>query len=101
MLDTFNLSAWVSDYAQWYQHFLAMQPVNDRLAEQWAHQMTENTLVQFHLRTDKAQIVQLAMEQINKRPLQNNHAPFAGPEPRTQPASPIKKPLASGQVCLF
>jgi hypothetical protein len=53
-------SVWITAYAAWYQHFLAMQPCSDHIATSWARKMAEASLVAFHRRNDQDQIRQAA-----------------------------------------
>jgi hypothetical protein len=86
--------AWITAYAAWYHHFLAMQP-QDHLAGPWAQDMTEASLVQFHLRDDQAQIRQAALR--IPVPASELAPAFAAPAPcrgATLPNAP-KRPTGS------
>ncbi|MGK9450250.1 hypothetical protein ACSSZE_03155 [Acidithiobacillus caldus] len=74
---------WITAYAGWYHHFLAMQPVPDRIAIDWAHRMTEAVLLDFHLRDDKELIRQAALRL---------------PAPESIPAPAIASPCALVQT---
>ncbi|MBU2764669.1 hypothetical protein HAP94_00305 [Acidithiobacillus ferrivorans] len=53
-------NVWITAYAAWYQHFLAMQPCQDHIATSWARKMAEASLVDFYRRDDQDQIRQAA-----------------------------------------
>ncbi|MBU2742346.1 hypothetical protein HF670_05080 [Acidithiobacillus thiooxidans] len=96
---------WIAAYAAWYQHFLAMQPVTGRLAEKWAQEMTENTLLHFYLRDDQQEIVQLAMHKMRDTPLAGSEKTLANRKPNAGVQAPNPAPLfkktASAQISLF
>lgn len=74
---------WVTAYAGWYHHFLAMQTVRDRIALDWAHRMTEAVLLDFHLRDDKDMIRQAALRL--PPPPVSDTAPILALAPATAP----------------
>lgn len=78
---------WVTAYAGWYFHFLAMQPKEDRLALDWAHRMTEAVLLNFHLRDDKDIIRQAALR------LPPPPGADSVPATATAPTPPIQAPI--------
>lgn len=82
---------WVTAYAGWYHHFLAMQPVQDRIALDWAHRMTEAVLLDFRLRDDQDAIRQTALrlpapESIPAPAMASPCAPVQAPIPASAPA---------------
>ena len=95
--------AWITAYAGWYYHFLAMQPKEDRLAVDWAHRMTEAVLLELPKRPDRAEIRSLASQ---RRPVarQAQPKPVAVPasEPKAapEPITETEKPSAD-QMPLF
>ena len=79
---------WITAYAAWYHHFLAMQP-QDHLAGPWARDMTEASLMNFHLRDDQTEIRQAAMQTPAPAPAFAS-APAPAPKPVSVVAAPRK-----------
>ena len=102
---------WIAAYAAWYQHFLAMQPCReqpcpDHIAVSWAREMTEASLVNFHLRDDQDPVRRAALlvPEPAPAPVPAFSAPTISVLTASRPATsrkPALPPKKSAQISLF